>query len=231
MKQHPFSTLKLFLVIISAITFLSACELPSDRSEPIQLDTALQPPPAQLDPNALPTLDPNTPGVNPTIDPAATPDGQTSDGTTDTTGEQAPATGGEGETPVDPNQPRQTTIYVVQSGDTLGKIAQQFDVPIEEIAAANNMVSVDVLDIGQELTIPGDDFVSSAPATAVPTEGQTTAETPATGERVHTVQQGENLYRIGLQYGFTVSELQTYNNLANPDSLDVGQLIKIPPSE
>ena len=43
------------------------------------------------------------------------------------------------------------------------------------------------------------------------------------------MQAGENLYRIGLQYGFTVEELATYNNLANPNSLSVGQQIQIPP--
>ena len=60
-----------------------------------------------------------------------------------------------------------------------------------------------------------------AAATAVPV---------TTEERTHVVQAGENLFRIGLQYGFTVDELAAYNNIANPNVLDVGQVIKIPPS-
>ena len=60
-------------------------------------------------------------------------------------------------------------------------------------------------------------------ATAVPTQ-----TTSSTGEIIHTVAAGENLFRIGLRYGFTVQELATYNGIANPDVLSVGQQIRIP---
>lgn len=63
-----------------------------------------------------------------------------------------------------------------------------------------------------------------AEATAVP--GQ---ETSPTGETIHIVQPGENLYRIGLIYGFTYQELAAFNGIANPDRLEVGQQIRIPP--
>lgn len=58
-----------------------------------------------------------------------------------------------------------------------------------------------------------------------------TAEPTAasTGEIIHIVVAGDNLYRIGLQYGFTYQELAIYNGLTNPDRLDIGQQIKIPP--
>ena len=46
-----------------------------------------------------------------------------------------------------------------------------------------------------------------------------TQETSPTGEIIHTVQAGENLFRIGLRYGFTIQELATYNGIANPDVL------------
>ena len=51
---------------------------------------------------------------------------------------------------------------------------------------------------------------------------------PATGERIHVVQAGENLFRIGLQYGFTAQELATYNNIPNVDLINVGQESRIP---
>ena len=50
-------------------------------------------------------------------------------------------------------------------------------------------------------------------------------------ERVHVVQAGENLYRIGLQYGISWTVLAEYNNLANANDIDVGQQIRIPPVE
>ncbi|MCA9979538.1 MAG: LysM peptidoglycan-binding domain-containing protein [Anaerolineales bacterium] len=57
--------------------------------------------------------------------------------------------------------------------------------------------------------------------------------TPPTGQRpeqpvVHIVQPGENLYRIGLMYGYSWVVLQQYNGLANPNFIVVGQEIRIP---
>ncbi|MDJ0755566.1 MAG: LysM peptidoglycan-binding domain-containing protein [Ardenticatenaceae bacterium] len=246
MKQRSFSLFSLAILMIVAIMALTACELPSDRSEPIQLDAAPLTDPTQLTPVIPPTVDPNAPAAD------LTPAAEQTPGTEGQGGETAaePATGEGGEQPAE-GQPagqetageesvetRQTQTYIVQSGDTLGQIAQRFDVSIEDIAAASNLLSVDTLDVGQELIIPGDDYVPPEPTpTTAPPEGQAAAtetpptEAPATGEQEHVVQRGENLYRIGLQYGFTVAELQTYNGLANPNDLDVGQVIKIPPSE
>lgn len=84
--------------------------------------------------------------------------------------------------------------------------------------------------------------VTPGPVEAGPEEGQPPAdeapapeapasegETPSSGETVHIVQPGDNLYRIGLIYGFTYQELAAYNGIANPDRLEVGQEIRIPP--
>jgi LysM repeat protein len=47
-------------------------------------------------------------------------------------------------------------------------------------------------------------------------------------EQTHVVQSGENLFRIGLSYGCSVLELSTYNGIANPNWISVGQVIRIP---
>ncbi|MFW6042586.1 MAG: LysM peptidoglycan-binding domain-containing protein [Chloroflexota bacterium] len=44
--------------------------------------------------------------------------------------------------------------YVVQAGDTLAEIAEQFSVDLERLAQANNIVDVDHIEVGQVLTIP-----------------------------------------------------------------------------
>lgn len=46
------------------------------------------------------------------------------------------------------------TVYVVQPGDTLNKIAEKFGVPLDAIIKANNLSNPDNLDIGQEIKIP-----------------------------------------------------------------------------
>lgn len=65
--------------------------------------------------------------------------------------------------------------------------------------------------------------------TATPQQPVVDPTASASGEIIHVVQAGENLFRIGLRYGFTVQELATYNGITNPDVLAVGQEIRIPP--
>jgi LysM repeat protein len=45
-------------------------------------------------------------------------------------------------------------IYVVQSGDTLGKIAERFSVTIQAIVERNGLASADAIQAGQSLEIP-----------------------------------------------------------------------------
>lgn len=51
----------------------------------------------------------------------------------------------------DPEYP----IYIVQSGDTLGGIAQKFGVSVQEIIKLNNIQDPDTISVGTELKIPG----------------------------------------------------------------------------
>jgi spore germination protein len=48
------------------------------------------------------------------------------------------------------------------------------------------------------------------------------------GTRTHTVQPGENLFRISLRYGTTVAALSLANGITNPALIYVGQVIVIP---
>lgn len=47
---------------------------------------------------------------------------------------------------------------------------------------------------------------------------------------VHTVQPGETLFHIGLQYGLSWVAIAEFNGISNPDAIDVGQEIRIPPT-
>jgi LysM repeat protein len=61
----------------------------------------------------------------------------------------------------------------------------------------------------------------SPPATPTPTPG---------GERIHIVQPGENLYRIGLLYGLSWVAIAEYNGITDPNTITAGQELRIPPS-
>ncbi len=75
----------------------------------------------------------------------------------------------------------------------------------------------------------------ATPDAAAPTEPPPATATPAAsptaaGERIHVVQPGENLYRIGLQYGLSWVAIAEYNGITNPDAISAGQELRIPPS-
>jgi len=58
-------------------------------------------------------------------------------------------------TPIPPNLPRGTKLeYTVQSGDSLGAIADKFNSTIDDIIKENNITDPNALFVGQVLTIP-----------------------------------------------------------------------------
>ncbi|MGA9466447.1 MAG: LysM peptidoglycan-binding domain-containing protein, partial [Exiguobacterium marinum] len=50
--------------------------------------------------------------------------------------------------------PATTVKYTVKSGDTLYKIATMYNTTVAKIAAANNITNVNLISVGQVLTIP-----------------------------------------------------------------------------
>jgi LysM repeat protein len=55
-----------------------------------------------------------------------------------------------------------------------------------------------------------------------------TTSSSTAGAKTHTVQAGENLFRIALKYGLTYQKLAAHNGIANPNFIVVGQVLKIP---
>lgn len=98
-------------------------------------------------------------------------------------------------------------IYVVKPGDSLYKIANNYNTTVSELKNLNDLTS-DTLSIGQLLKIP------------------TALTTPNT----YIVKPGDSLYKISNELGITVDRLKTYNNLTS-DILSVGQVLNIPITE
>ena len=107
-----------------------------------------------------------------------------------------------------------SVAHTVAWGDTLFSLAQQYDTTVDAICRANKLVDPTHIFVGQRLTIP----TPHAPSA------------PAEVEATHTVQAGENLFRIALKYGVTVRALVELNGLYNPDQVVAGQRLAIPGS-
>lgn len=125
------------------------------------------------------------------------------------------------------------TTYTVVSGDALIKIANRFNVTVGELQQWNNL-SGTLIYVGQVLKVspPGQTVVVTAPSTnpttTVPVQPAPQPTTPATGTTTGTyiVVSGDSLSKIGVQFGMTVQELKTLNNLTS-DMIYVGQTLKV----
>lgn len=54
-----------------------------------------------------------------------------------------------------------------------------------------------------------------------------TAAGKATSEEYYTVVAGDTLTKIAGKYGTTVAQLQSWNNIANPNLINVGQKLRV----
>ncbi len=128
-------------------------------------------------------------------------------------------------------------IHTVSGGDTVYGIALQYDSTVEDMRAANPSLSGDnpIIFPGQQLVIAScaelqnGDFVRPVSAVVTPAPALIVMTSMPFGFRVHIVRSGETLFNIALNYGLTTADLIEANNLADPDRLDVGQEIVIPP--
>lgn len=127
-------------------------------------------------------------------------------------------------TPVPPVQPPPaTTTYVVQHGDTLGRIAARFNTDFYTLAAWNHLSNANRIYPGQVLVVPAGHVNPPAPQpTPVPPVPQ-----PPAGA-VYVVRYGDTLLHIARSYGVDVWEIARTNSIYNLNHIYVGQHIRIP---
>ena len=113
-------------------------------------------------------------------------------------------------------------VHVVQRGENLFSIAQQYGRSLEEVAQANGIAPPYVIHSGNRITIPAPGGGTQAPAPAAPAPQQ------PTGETTYTVQRGESLAIIAAKFNTTYIVLAEMNGIANPDVLHVGQVLRVP---
>jgi len=119
-------------------------------------------------------------------------------------------------------------IHVVQPGDNLYRLSLRYDVSIQAIASANNISNINLIFVGQRLVIPdGDMPPTPEPPTPEPPQPPT-PEPPPTGEVTYTVVRGDTLSRIAQRFGTTWQILAQLNNIANPNRIFPGQVLRIP---
>ena len=115
------------------------------------------------------------------------------------------------------------TEIVVQTGDSLKKLAQQYNVPEQAIMDVNPTVQRwETIQAGQKVLLP----VAPA-ATASPAATATTAAVPGTVEVV--VGPGDSINRFAQRYGTTPARIRELNpHITNWASIKTGQKVLLP---
>ncbi|MDR1595514.1 MAG: LysM peptidoglycan-binding domain-containing protein [Puniceicoccales bacterium] len=115
------------------------------------------------------------------------------------------------------------TVYTVQAGDSLSKIARKCGISLDALRKANDLQS-DQLQIGQKLNVPPSSHVvkdsNSWKVDCSPMQ--------LGGDGKYAVRQGDSLYVIAKNFGVRQSDLREANGIENPNHLRVGQKLTIP---
>lgn len=114
--------------------------------------------------------------------------------------------------------------YIVRAGDTLEAVAAEFGVDPASILAASAIQNPPYLSAGEIIIIPGQE---ENPAQAVATAQQRIGTSPFV-VGAHGVAPGETLAKIAGDYGLDLWSLAAFNGVNDVDSLNVGQLLRIP---
>ena len=114
-----------------------------------------------------------------------------------------------GETPIDTdgNSTSGQTIYVVQRGDTLNKIAAEFGTTARAIAVENNIRNINLIYIGQRLIIPTNRYDLN--------------------HTLYKIQWGDTLWSISRRYGVPIATIVRLNRIKNPNLIYAGSTIRI----
>ena len=169
-------------------------------------------------------LGPNTPAISLVSTETPTPTG-TSTSTAPPTQTPTPT-----DTPTVTDTPTETTtptptgpfVYEVVEGDNLFAIAQRFEVDLYVLIAINNLdPSNPIIDIGDQLTIPGPD-----------TELPTATPLPDNIRRGTIIEyfflSGDTLAIIAEKFNSEVDAIVEENELENPNDIFIGQLLLVP---
>lgn len=164
----------------------------------LQVGQALEIPTATVEP---------APGASPEPTSAAPPPAETPQ---QAAAPEAQATPAAAPTPAAPSV--RPLTYIVQSGDTLWKIADRFGLTWQTLAGWNGLTGQSVLRPGQALRL---------------TAAARLSDTPAAAPAIYRVRRGDSLASIGARFGINWQRLAQINGLQRTSILRVGQTLRL----
>ena len=105
--------------------------------------------------------------------------------------------------------------YVIKRGDTLSQIAARYGTTVNTLARLNNIRNINLIYAGQILSIPSN------------SSNAYQEELHDCGHTLYTVKYGDTLTAIARKYNVTVDSIVSLNQIANPNMIYVGQILRI----
>lgn len=108
--------------------------------------------------------------------------------------------------------------YTVKSGDTLSRIASQYNTTVNQIVSLNQLSNPNLIYVGQVLKLKNSQTTNSS---------SSSSSTATTTAGTYTVKAGDTLSAIASRYSTSSSTLASLNSLSNPNLIYVGQVLKV----
>ena len=128
--------------------------------------------------------------------------------------------------------PAVPAIILVAALITLGLSGFRADLPATPVATASpapaSAPAVSTVPSTEPPATEAPSLAPTAPPPSAPTAAPTTAPTPGETFRTYRIKSGDTLSAIAARFDTTVSAIVNLNKLKNPNSLEVGRVIKIP---
>ena len=115
-----------------------------------------------------------------------------------------------------------TGYYTVKGGDTLSRIAGQFNTTVNKLATLNDIHNVNRIYVGQRLLVRQPAEQQQQQTTPKRTETNTT-----TNSNTYTVKSGDTLSGIAGKFNTTYTQLAQLNHISNPNVIHVGQVLTL----
>ncbi len=113
--------------------------------------------------------------------------------------------------------------HTVGPGETLSQIAESYGIAMAELMALNGIDDPNAIYAGQLLVLPSD---NPLPAPEIVVDPAQPTPDPAT---THVVRPGDTLTGIAAAYGLDPAELMTINGIVDPNTIVVGQKLRLTP--
>lgn len=121
-------------------------------------------------------------------------------------------------------------IHEVSATDSnLYRISLIYGVTPQEIANASGLPNMNLIYVGQKLTIPGCGKNGTTPPATTAPDASTGGTGGALGS-TYVVQQGDTLFKISQRFGVPVVSIANANGISNINMIVINQQLVIPPS-